>query len=627
MLSSAICDVFTFSFGLWTLLCHLMVFTDGTLKDLILSFVSISFLLFLWVRIRRRRSQTETSAGTAVAEPVFPGAQTFQHILLWTMVFLAVLTVLVVHRPDADDSCYVNRAVIVADDPTNPTLSYYGRHSLRHVRIKDTSKLISNEMLVGAVSFLTGIPAIWVFHFLFPVVAAVLMILAYSELFRLIAPKYWAYGVLAVTVFLCANGEVHRTYGNFSLVRLHQGKGVLVSVVVPLMLVYAFRFARQPNGRNWLLLSCSQIAAVGMSSTGLMVAPSVAGLALLTGVTDMDAKTAFKRFALGITASAYLLGLGVFIKAPLIRYYVNPPVRYENSSVRHLKIQRLPPSASASKKVRKIPRDSLFKENVRLVFGNGRFIWINLIILLTAWFWSETALARRLCLIFPMMVFLLFANPFTAEMVARYVTTGKVYWRVFWILPLPAIAGTALLAPLSSRKLSIRFPRLRYGFYGLILLLLVGVASERTVFSKENGVTIGIPHLKVPPEYRIARYLNDAFDDRPNVLAPVAISAWLPTMHHHPYPLVSRFNYVEGLLWEAPERVALTYYIMGSKRPNNGPRFLSEALQRYQVAAVCLPRTNAWSVEIRGVLRASNFEQREVLLSYEIWILGSRGSE
>jgi hypothetical protein len=634
---SVICAYFVLGFALWTVICHLTVFTEGNLVDLIMAFTSTGFLLLVWEWIRRKRRKSEHPVQTIPAKETEKRAQRVDNILLWVLVGGVVCLTLVAHRPDEDDTRYVNRAVAAADAPYAPVLKYDTRHSIPGLPIERTSKCISNEMLAAALSLVTRLPAIYIFHLVFPPIMAMLTILSYGELFRILAPKHWLGGVLAVVVFLCANGEVHRSYGNFSFVRLHQGKGALVSVIMPLIIAYGLHFALRPTPRHWLLLSSAQIAAIGMSSTGLMLAPIVALLTVLTGVLGLNVVTQVKRIFLGFLASAYVVAMGVYIKFPLFTYMIRIYTQ-TLPSTRIVSFVRTVPSLP--------PPQQQFVQNVEYVFGSGRFAILCLLIFLTAWIWCETCVARRLCLVFPIMIGLIFANPFLKGLMVRYITGQAVYWRVFWLLPLPTMAGLTLLAPLTFKLLipPLRSYKgvtaahestpdssqegnnsfLRYGLYFLLLVLLLGVVSERNIFSKANRVRLGVPGLKVTPEYQIAKAINDAIADRPNVLAPEPVSLWLPTMHHHPYPLVSRFRYANWLRNQRQERVTLTRYMMGIERPDNAPSFLQEGIQRYQIAAVCIPLSNPWVEEIRSILRTSGFEKRQELLSHEIWIISNQ---
>ena len=588
---SLICEYFVLSFALWTIATNATTFAGGTLRHLLILFILVGFLVLGWRWLGRRKRAQEHLEHERQAERLEKRERQVQTILLWLLVLVAVVLTMVAHRPDPDDDRYINRAVSVIDDPNLPILQYDSRHSVRLPIEPPTTRVVSLEMLAATLSWLTGVPPIYFFHLLFPPLAAALCILAYGELFKIFAPKHWVFGVLAVIIFLIANGEMHRTYGNFSFVRLHQGKAILVSVLVPLLITYGLRFASYPTRRNWLLLAGAQITAIGMTPTGLMVAPAVASLAVFTGVLGLSITALVKRLSLSLAASAYIIIIGLYIKlSSMLGLYEVP-----------------------------LSSNQFFEANVETVFGYGRFALVCLFVVLTAWFWCETQIARRFCLVFPIAIAVFFANPLAADIVAKYFAMN-VYWRVFWILPLPAMAGLTLLAPLSSQKFHLN-SWMRYALYILLLVLLLGVFSELHIFSRENQVSMMIPGLKVPPEYQIAQAINDAFEDRPNVLVPESVSVWLPTMHYHPYPVLSRLMHAYQFGYQGHERMALKSYIMGLERPDQAPDFLREGLQRYQIQGVSIPLSNPWAEEIRKVLEESGFKKYQTLLSNEIWII------
>jgi hypothetical protein len=67
-------------------------------------------------------------------------------------------------------------------------------------------------------------------------------------------------------------------------------------------------------------------------------------------------------------------------------------------------------------------------------------------------------------------------------------------------------------------------------------------------------------------------------------------------------------------------RLALKLYIEGTKKPENATDFFMKGLERYQIAAVCVPLTNPWKEEIRSVLRGLGFEKIQTLQKYDVWI-------
>ncbi len=159
---------------------------------------------------------------------------------------------------------------------------------------------------------------------------------------------------------------------------------------------------------------------------------------------------------------------------------------------------------------------------------------------------------------------------------------------------------------------------------GLLLGLFVAAASQQSIFSKGNKVKMGLPGLKVPPPYQVAKAIDSAVTDRPNVLVPEEVSTWLPTMHWHPYPLVSRFQYRYKLGPQRRERIRLKQYIDGQARPENAPAVLRKGIERHRLGAVCFAVSNPWAEEIRQVLREAGFEKLKLLLSHEIWMPQTR---
>ena len=592
----SICDHFVLGFALWTIISNLTALTGGSLLHLIFFFF-LSVCLLLLSRLWLKKGLTLHSPSETPEDNENPSQ--FKHrCLFWTVTVLAVCLTLIANRPDPDDTFYVNLAVAAADEPGAPILQNDTMHSLSGASILlPTFKTHSIEMLAAAISFLISIPAIYIFHIFLAVLAAMFTIFAYGKLFRIIAPEHWSWGVLTVFLFLCANGDVHRTYGNFSFVRLHQGKGMFLSVMVPLLITYSLQFARHPTPKYWMLLSSAQIASIGITSTALWVAPLVALLAILSGMPEMSIKSQVKRILLELSTSLYIAGLGLYIK---LNYRMPDMVFAEN-----------------------IDSFRLLADSIKYVFGYGYFAAASGLIILTTWLFCQNRLARRLCLVFPLCVVSIFMNPLLIDFLVNNLTGRWTYWRFFWIFPLPTIIGIAFLTLLSSTKLPLSSLK-RYGVYSFLLVIFFGFLPDKYIFSETNWTRIGFPGLKITDEYWIARALNDLLEDRVNVLVPQTISVWLTTFHKHPFPLLSRTLYCSVLYPEESGQaiLALKLYIMGSKKLDNAAFFFRDGLQRYQVKGVCFALSNPWAVEIRKVLNNLKFDKFQDLppLPYEIWI-------
>jgi hypothetical protein len=194
----------------------------------------------------------------------------------------AVLATLVLNRPDIDDAYYFSAILGTLAHPDRPVLSFdtmYGEpgapiHHLIH-------RPQTFELLAAAVSRIPGLDAAHTYYVVLPIAFAALTVLAGWLVLTRIAPRSAGPAVLLLVALLLAWGEGHRTWGNYAFVRLYQGKAVFVCALAPMIVHQAFAFCRQATPARWMLLACATAAAASVTSCALIIAPVVAGLALL----------------------------------------------------------------------------------------------------------------------------------------------------------------------------------------------------------------------------------------------------------------------------------------------------------------------------------------------------------
>lgn len=649
-----ICDYFVFYFAGWTLLSHLVVALEGNLYNLL-----VLYTLFLLAILVRTMVLTQDVNSEFEFESVQSAPTKNSHTNTWLILALIIMSVmlsLALHRADPDDSRYINRAAAMADSPTDPILKYDTMHGVSGSKVTSVTKIVANETLVAAISVLTGAPAIYLFHWLMLSLGGVLLVLAYAGIFRLLTPKYWLVAVFTVMVYLLFDGSTHYSFGNFSFVRLYQGKAFLVSVSVPLIVTYAITFMQQPGMRSWTLLACSQVAAIGMSSTGLMVAPAVAGVALLIGLLAF--KNNLKNFVLGLTTSVYSVFLAlIFILIPFfLRYLEHDQVSYvieHYHSVLPNKFQLTP---------------SHVEKAIVNVFGEGINLFSSLFIFAFSWMFCRTRLTRIFSLIFPLVVLVIFANPLFDQLIASRITGPTQYWRIFWILPIPILATLVITSPLaaSDRSWKIFFQfisitsyndrtisLLRLVSFFVVLSIYIGVFWNYSTFRSNNiGVSISLPKLKVRPPYYIAHHISTHVNRGSFVLAPELVSTWIPTFHNRAFPLVSRLSYANFLREEKKERLLLLAYIEGERYPdqenldhilvdslgristslmenivatyssnelNKAQIFLAAGIESYDLSSITLAENTKWGSEIRALLRIYHYKITLEQAGYEVW--------
>jgi Family of unknown function (DUF6077) len=526
-------------------------------------------------------------------------------LLLWLLAAAGVVLTLISHRPDADDAFYVNVAVTAVDAPGRALLSGDTMHGIPGLPLNfPIYRVHSYELLNGALAYLTGIPAIYSFHWLSAAFAALLVPLAHARLFRILTPRQWLATVATLMFVLVAAGETHRWYGNFSFVRMWQGKSIALFVFMPLVYAYALRFAVRPNLRHWAMLALAQIAAVGSSSSALWVAPVGAGMALCSAVRPSG--RGLKTVVLGTLASGYVLGAAWLVRGSL------------EASM----------GGWMSRGGQAGPAVPLLQNALVTVLGDSRLLIFAIVSLPIAWVFLPPGLGRRFAVVAPLAALLGLLNPYTAAWVSRNLT-GPSYWRSMWALPVPILMALMLTSPLRLGDGSSR-PGARRAAWLVLLAAFALLIPRYTGLSPENGVQLSWPKLKVPDAaYRWAVAVNESVPEGSHVAVPSDIDPWIVTLHHHVFPLLVR-RYVRT--WgkaltreDLGERDAMRRFLDNPELVEATPELFRDGLDRFEVRAVCLvssPKSGA----ARTVLQQAGFRPTLRRDDYELWVRRGRGS-
>jgi hypothetical protein len=527
---------------------------------------------------------------------------------LWALAMCAGLLPLFAHNFSTDDGFYVNLAVAALDDPALPLLRYDTLHGIADLPIlRSIYQLSSFELLGATAAFATGLTAIQAIHWILPLLFGPFVVLAYARLLRELAPERWLWSLCAALGVLVLVEETQQFYGGFSLLRIQQGKSVFVSIFAPLLIVYALQFARRPRRRTWLLLCATQIASVGATSTALWAGPAIVGLALVSGAPL--SRRGLRAVLAGVTASAYPIGAALVFRARMLAESASATAPDE-VGVRLVRIFNEPIRDGGE----------LVAAVWSTVNGTGRLSAVCLLAVLVAWIACRSSPARRLSAVFPLGLLLVLMNPWTALDVAHSVTGGPTYWRVLWVLPLPALLGVLLTAPLAwtGRRVG---PRARPAAALLLSACFVTIAPSRFgLFGAgvERWEPLG---LKVKLlHYQPAEALVAHVPPRSRVLLPAGVSTWVTTFHHHPYPLVNRTAYLIGRGVEDEARRLQLYGLVTGQAYPNAAVLLWRAIEDYDLSGVCFRREMDSANAIRRALTSLHFERIHTNEVYETWV-------
>jgi Family of unknown function (DUF6077) len=519
----------------------------------------------------------------------------FQGIVLWSLAVVCAALTLVSHRSSLDDAFYVNVAVHVAQEPGAALLARDTIFGFADMPLQlPIYKLHSIEVLGGAISYLTGMRAILAMHWVIATFAALLVPLVQAELFRRVLPRHWLGATIIASMALFAWGGENIAFGNFAFVHLYQGKAIFTAVYVPLLLAYAYDFIRAPSWRSWVLLVAVQVGAVGMTWIALALGPFLVSVTLLAGL----GRGRSRAFLWGISSCSYAIVTGLIVRTSVH----GRPVQWE-------------PVEDV---------DALMSQSLHAVGGGGFFLALVIGLSVIAWSAAVSAHTRRLFLLLPLLFLLSFFNPWLVPYVAEELGNHSVYARVFWGLPLPLLVALGFYAPWTW------ISRRHRSWIGELSTILLAVAllhlwMPQHTLSRSNGTVIGLPTAKVRgSHYEMARLLVQKVPDGKAVLAPSEVAAWVSTFEDHPDVLYSRHNYYPFLEWqvgepEARRRRRLASAAAGMERLSIPD--LRQAVERYDLGAVCMTIPNDQSKGVLSSLRTLGFEPVGHAQLYSVWVL------
>ena len=404
--------------------------------------------------------------------------------------------------------------------------------------------------------------------------------LALAALIRQLLPRYAFWTLLGALVYLMADGHRNASLGNFAFPRCHQGKGIMLSSLVPLVMAYGIALARRPSVAGFTRLAAAQVAALGLSSTAIWAAPVAAAFAMLAVVPLRMASLG--PLALGAMASLYPLLMGLAYREETRQLLARLPE------------QQLP---------------ALFILPIAFV----NVIWrsaaalLSMFFVMTAWMVVPTPQARRFCVRLPLLFFLLLFSPPLVGFLASNLIGGGLYYRTLWMPQIPLMVAIVLVSPVfelrhpiqrTARWVLLAFaavyavlihdPHLptviadrvreagyltdvRWNIILWVILLALGAlaiareAGRRGSVLLAGGVLLlffwtlpmvhvlnpgnalfdthfrfGAPSLKVdPPAYRMARQINRMVEPGAAVVAPLVVTSLIPQFRHHAMPILA----------------------------------------------------------------------------------------
>lgn len=528
------------------------------------------FAAWIW---HLRAAPLESHAASASAPPWW---------VVPAVALAAAAVVLVAHRPAADDAFYLSIPATLLRFPQQPVLLHDTLYRLQDSpMLLPFYRLANHDVLVAVVSRITGIDHLVVAWLVLPPLFAALCVFAWAYLLRRIVPARWA--IVLPILFGCVLllGEAPHAYGNFAFVRMHHGKAILATCMVPMIAGAALDYGRHGGLRHWLLLFAAQIAALGLAASALFVAPAAAALGLAGGWAPGIVRS--RRFLLGLLPAAYLLGAAWLV-----------------GTGTHGAHALAAPAPQPMPGVQRILVEAWGPWSTRLL----------LVSLLAAWAFVRDPVRARYFSAGAFFLLLVALNPYTTPFVAAVSVGAKTYWRLAWALPLPFFLAV-VVDGVVARAIPGKPKAVATSACAALAMGMVMLAARAGTLLCANSVTLGLPSLNVPPlEFAVARKVASEVPEGATVLAPEAVSTWLPVFIVHPRLAGVRQMYLSLAFApaETAQRSNMMRYVSGLYRPPAADRWFAESVRRHRLSAVVFARSAPWAGEIESLLREQGWQ-------------------
>jgi hypothetical protein len=295
---------------------------------------------------------------------------------------------------------------------------------------------------------------------------------------------------------------------------------------------------------------------------------------------------------LGLMASAYLMALGMLIRAEMMVGGGSTPT-----------------GASSG-----------IETDLMAVLGQGWRAYLALFALLAAPALPKALARHRGISGFALMVVLLVLNPLTPRVLTKVMRFFA--WRIFWCVPFPLIIG---LAGAGLAAVGAKIRCVHFGIVGFIALTVVfALAPGNWTLSPQNFTRLAVPGYKVDSYYKIAQAVVAATPSDGLVLAPSRVSAWVPTFPRHPRLVAVRPNYFKIISEalgesEANRRRMMLDFVEGTGHASRWFPEVMREIQQRSVATVVIPRNLPYGPAFEAELKVLGYVRHSVE-THELWI-------
>jgi hypothetical protein len=313
------------------------------------------------------------------------------------------------HHTDDDDAYFITVSTTTQESGIISSETQFASTGIKSNDIDKRPNTSTWEYFIALLSYVSSIEVVILAHTILPLLLIPLSYLAVYQVSEyLIEDKKRKYFMLFYTLLNIFGGYIVYTPACFLLLRIWQGKAVLVSIIFPILLSNCLELMQinREKKQYWVYNALILLAGVSTSVIGVYLTPLYY---MIIGVPYL--------FTIGWKKAKKIVVLIIFSLLPCAIFTILSFVQVLTENKEYM--SRTAPDWM-----------NLFKTNI--LTG---YYYVFLIIALIYIIFKGNRIQKIFLLGSTVFTFFTFLNPLFCTFVAQKITGVDVYWRLYWTLP------------------------------------------------------------------------------------------------------------------------------------------------------------------------------------------------
>ncbi len=329
---------------------------------------------------------------------------------------------------NSDDSHFVSYIVGLLKYPDIPIFSYetiFNEKKENFIFFLNYGQ--SWELLTAILSVLFNTDHFNIYYIFIPCLFLLVTAAPIYYFTKLYFPKYAAVSIFFSVSILLIWSNYNHMHGMFFIPRFFQGKAILLSFILPLLVLLSRSYFIKKDFKSTCLLLAVLISAAGVSTTGVYVSLLVFGMCFL-------AYTPLKINKWMLTALCVLL---LMLPNLLMLAQIKSKISEQRQPAEEYSLSSIQSESLQGQSTREIQRPI---SSFYWLFGDHIYLFLVLLFYCITFLLlfkksSQHEELRRFYLILGLIAF----NHPLAEFIATHIGPSNLVWRFHWSLPLPIL--------------------------------------------------------------------------------------------------------------------------------------------------------------------------------------------